>query len=109
MSQTSSPFIQKSEGLKSMSLVPGTPNPYVAAFTGNLLYCFAFSYVAGCIAGVGAGFRKEIIATLTTNSSRKTAYAPIGGAVGILTCWGRYVADDNESDLSIGRKRWRWN
>lgn len=74
-----------------MSLVPGIPNPYLAAFIGGLFYGLAFCtsaclpFVASYIAGIGAGFRKGIIVTLTYNSGRIIAYALIGSAVGILS------------------------
>jgi sulfite exporter TauE/SafE len=74
-----------------MSLVPGIPNPYLEAFTAGLLYGVAFCtaaclpYVASYIAGIGASFRKGIIVTLICNSGRITAYALIGGAIGILS------------------------
>jgi hypothetical protein len=47
-----------------MSLVPGVPNPYLAAFVGGLFYGLAFCtsaclpFIASYIAGIGAGFRR---------------------------------------------------
>jgi len=41
--------------------------------------------VAGYIAGVGAGFRRGVMITLTFSSGRLAAYALIGGAVGLLS------------------------
>ena len=73
-----------------MSLVPGIPNPYLAAFAMGLFYGLAFCtsaclpFVASYIAGIGASFRKGILANLTYNSGRIVAYALIGGAIGIL-------------------------
>ncbi len=71
-----------------MSLLPEVPNPYVAALTGGLLYGLVFCtsaclpFVAGYIAGIGAGFRKGITVTLIFNSGRIAAYALIGAAIG---------------------------
>jgi thiol:disulfide interchange protein DsbD len=74
-----------------MSLVPGIPNPYLDALIGGLFYgsvvCTAscLPYVASYIAGIGAGFRKGVLVTLTFSSGRIAAYALIGAAVGILS------------------------
>jgi sulfite exporter TauE/SafE len=90
MLQPSFPFIQKTAEDYKMSLVPGDPNPYIAAFAMGLFYGLAFCtsaclpFVASYIAGIGASFRKGILVTLTYNSGRITAYALIGGAIGIL-------------------------
>lgn len=73
-----------------MSLIPEIPNPYLEAFAVGLLYGLVFCtsaclpYVASYIAGIGAGFRKGVIVTLVYNSGRVTAYALIGGAIGIF-------------------------
>ncbi len=80
-----------------MSLVPGIPNPFLAAFASGLFYGLAFCtsaclpYVAGYIAGIGAGFRRGLLATLSYNSGRIIAYAMIGGAIGILSGSFRYL------------------
>ena len=74
-----------------MSLVPGVPNPYLAALVMGLTYGVAFCtsaclpYIAGYIAGVGGGFRRGVMLTLTYNSGRIVAYALIGGAIGVLS------------------------
>lgn len=74
-----------------MSLVPGIPNPYLGAFAGGLFYGTVFCtasclpYVASYIAGTGAGFRKGIVITMMYNSGRVTAYALIGGSIGLLS------------------------
>jgi len=74
-----------------MSLVPTTPNPFLEAFIVGVFYgsvvCVSscLPYVAGYIAGVGAGFRRGVMITLTFSSGRLAAYALIGGAVGLLS------------------------
>jgi thiol:disulfide interchange protein DsbD len=74
-----------------MSLVPGISSPHLGAFVGGLFYGSVFCtasclpYVASYIAGTGAGFRKGIIITTVYNLGRVTAYALIGGAVGLLS------------------------
>ena len=83
-----------------MSLVPGIPNPYLAAFAGGLFYGLAFCtsaclpYVASYIAGIGAGFRRGITVTLAYNSGRIIAYALIGGAIGILSGTFRFLFNE---------------
>lgn len=83
-----------------MSLVPGIPNPYLAAFVGGLFYGLAFCtsaclpFIASYIAGIGAGFRRGIIVTLTYNSGRIAAYAMIGGAIGILSAGFRFLVSE---------------
>jgi sulfite exporter TauE/SafE len=83
-----------------MSLVPGIPNPYLAAFAMGLFYGLAFCtsaclpFVASYIAGIGASFRKGILVTLTYNSGRITAYALIGGAIGILSGTFRFLVTE---------------
>jgi sulfite exporter TauE/SafE len=73
-----------------MSLIPEIPNPYLAAFAIGLLYGITFCtsaclpYVTSYIAGIGAGFRKGIIVTSIYNLGRVTAYAIIGGLIGVL-------------------------
>jgi len=74
-----------------MSFLPGIPNPYLAAFASGLFYGLAFCtsaclpFVASYIAGIGAGFRRGVIVTLTYNSGRIAAYALIGAAIGVLS------------------------
>jgi thiol:disulfide interchange protein DsbD len=88
-----------------MSLLPEIPNPYIGAFAVGLLYGAVFCtstclpYIASYIAGIGADFRKGIIATLIYNIGRVTAYALIGGLVGILSGVFRFVV--SESSFSI--------
>lgn len=87
-----------------MSLLPGIPNPYVEAISVGLLYGLVYCtptclpYIASYIAGVGAGFRKGLVVTLIFNLGRVTAYALIGGLVGILSGVFRFAV--NESSLS---------
>jgi thiol:disulfide interchange protein DsbD len=87
-----------------MSLLPGIPNPYVEAFAVGLLYGLVFCtssclpYIASYIAGIGADFRKGVIATLIYNMGRVTAYALIGGLIGLLSGVFRFMV--SESSLS---------
>ncbi|HLN44950.1 MAG TPA: sulfite exporter TauE/SafE family protein [Candidatus Sulfotelmatobacter sp.] len=84
-----------------MSLVPGISNPYLAAFAGGLFYGLVFCtsaclpYVASYVAGIGAGFRRGIVVTLTYNTGRIAAYAMIGGAIGILSGSFRFFVDQS--------------
>jgi len=88
-----------------MSLLPEISNPYVGAFAVGLLYGTAFCtstclpYIASYIAGVGANFRKGVIATLIYNMGRVIAYALIGGLVGIFSGVFRFVV--SESSFSV--------
>jgi thiol:disulfide interchange protein DsbD len=74
-----------------MSLIPEIPNPYLEALAVGLLYGLVFCtstclpYIASYIAGIGAGFRKGAMVTLIFNSGRVTAYALIGGLVGLFS------------------------
>jgi sulfite exporter TauE/SafE len=83
-----------------MSLLPSIPNSYVEAFTVGVLYGLAFCtsaclpYIASYIAGIGAGFRKGVLVTLIYNSGRVTAYALVGGLVGILSGVFRFLVDE---------------
>jgi cytochrome c-type biogenesis protein len=85
-----------------MSLIPEIPipNPYVYALAVGLLYGTVFCtstclpYIASYIAGIGAGFRKGVLATLIYNMGRVTAYALIGGLVGIVSGVFRFVVSD---------------
>ena len=87
-----------------MSLLPEIPNPYVGAFAIGVLYGTVFCtstclpYITSYIAGIGADFRKGIIATLIYNVGRVAAYALIGGLVGIFSGVFRIVV--NESSFS---------
>jgi len=82
--------LSKTQENPTMSLVPGIPNPYLAAFGTGLLYGLAFCtsaclpYIACYIAGVGAGFRRSILIALSYNSGRIAAYAIVGGVIGAL-------------------------
>ncbi len=73
-----------------MSLLPGIANPYIEALAGGLLWGSVFCtstclpYVASYIAGIGAGFRKGIVATVFFNTGRIVAYALIGAAIGVF-------------------------
>ena len=73
-----------------MSLLPEIANLYLQALTWGFLYGLVFCtsaclpYIAGYIAGIGAGFRKGVIVTLIFNSGRLTAYALIGAAIGLF-------------------------
>lgn len=83
------------------SLIPQFANPFVAAFAGGLLYGFAvctascLPYIAGYIAGVGAGFRKSVTITLIFNGGRIAAYALIGGVVGLFSGLFRLFVSGN--------------
>jgi sulfite exporter TauE/SafE len=73
-----------------MSLIPEIPNPYLASFAFGLMYGLIFCtsaclpYITSYIAGIGAGFRKGVIVTSIYNLGRVTAYALIGGVIGML-------------------------
>jgi cytochrome c-type biogenesis protein len=73
-----------------MSLLPEIANPYLAALAGGFLYGLIFCtstclpYVASYIAGINADFRRGVTVTLIFNSGRLTAYALIGGAMGMF-------------------------
>ncbi|MBN1245820.1 sulfite exporter TauE/SafE family protein [Candidatus Bathyarchaeota archaeon] len=88
-----------------MSLLPEISNPYVGAFAVGLLYGTVFCtstclpYIASYIAGIGADFRKGVIATLIYNMGRVIAYALIGGLVGIFSGVFRFVV--SESSFSV--------
>jgi thiol:disulfide interchange protein DsbD len=88
-----------------MSLIPEIPNPYVYALVVGLLYGTVFCtstclpYIASYIAGIGADFRKGVIATLIYNMGRVIAYALIGGLVGIFSGVFRFVV--SESSFSV--------
>jgi cytochrome c-type biogenesis protein len=87
-----------------MSLLPEISNPYIGAFAIGLLYGTVFCtstclpYIASYIAGIGADFRKGILATLVYNVGRVAAYALIGGLVGIFSGVSRLVV--NEASFS---------
>jgi cytochrome c-type biogenesis protein len=87
-----------------MSLLPGIPNPYLEALAVGLLYGTVFCtssclpYLASYIAGIGADFRKGVTTTIIYNLGRITAYALIGGLIGILSGVFQFVVD--ESTLS---------
>jgi len=83
-----------------MSLMPGIANPYLEAFAVGVLYGLAFCtsaclpYIASYIAGIGAGFRKGVLITLIYNSGRVTAYALVGGLIGVLSGAFRFLVDE---------------
>lgn len=87
-----------------MSLLPEIPNPYLEALAVGLLYGLVFCtstclpYIAGYIAGIGAGFRRGTMVTLIFNSGRLTAYALIGGLVGLFSAAFGFLV--NESALA---------
>lgn len=74
-----------------MSLLPELTSPYLTAFASGLLYglvactstCLPF--LASYIAGIGTGFRKSVIITLTFNIGRVVSYALIGTLLGIFS------------------------
>lgn len=74
-----------------MSLIPELSSPYLTAFGSGLLYglvaCTStcLPYLASYIAGIGTGFKKSIIVTLTFNIGRIIAYAIIGILIGIFS------------------------
>jgi cytochrome c-type biogenesis protein len=84
-----------------MSLAPEIPNPYVYALAVGLLYGTVFCtstclpYIASYIAGIGADFRKGVIATLIYNGGRVTAYALIGCLIGVLSGVFRFVLSES--------------
>jgi len=83
-----------------MSLMPEIPNPYLEAFAVGILYGLAFCtsaclpYIASYIAGIGADFRRGVLITLIYNSGRVTAYALVGGLIGILSGVFRFLVDE---------------
>jgi cytochrome c-type biogenesis protein len=103
-SQSNLCYLKNSESLGNVVL-PEIPNPYVYALAVGLLYGTVFCtstclpYIASYIAGIGADFRKGVIATLIYNMGRVTAYALIGCFVGIFTGVFRFVV--NESSFSV--------
>ncbi len=83
-----------------MSLMPEIPNPYLEAFAVGILYGLAFCtsaclpYIASYIASIGADFRKGVVVTLIYNSGRITAYALVGGLIGILSGAFKLLIDE---------------
>jgi sulfite exporter TauE/SafE len=83
-----------------MSLMPEIPNPYLEAFAVGILYGLAFCtsaclpYIASYIAGIGADFRKGVVVTLIYNSGRITAYALVGGLIGVLSGAFKLLVDE---------------
>jgi sulfite exporter TauE/SafE len=76
-----------------MSLIPQIPsisNPFVLAFTVGILFgltvCTSscLPYIAGYIAGTGAGFRKGTMITLFFSAGRLVAYTIVGAIVAVL-------------------------
>jgi len=80
--------------------MPDIPNPYLEAFAVGIFYGLAFCtatclpYIASYIAGIGADFRKGVIVTLIYNSGRITAYALVGGLIGILSGAFKLLIDE---------------
>jgi cytochrome c-type biogenesis protein len=75
-----------------MSLIPPEiANPYFAVFTLGIGYGLVFCtssclpYIASYIAGIGAGFKRGTLVTLTFNLGRVTAYAVIGGLAALFS------------------------
>jgi len=72
-----------------MSLMTEISNPYIASLALGLFSGLAFCtsaclpYITSYIAGVGAGFRKSVLITVTYNGGRVIAYALIGLALSI--------------------------
>ena len=83
-----------------MSLMPEIANPYLEAFAVGVLYGLVFCtsaclpYIASYIAGIGVGFRKGVLVTLIYNSGRVTAYALVGGLIGVLSGVFRLVINE---------------
>ena len=87
-----------------MSLIPEIPNianPYLLAFTVGTLFgltvCTSscLPYIAGYIAGIGAGFRKGTMVTLIFSAGRLAAYAIIGAVVAVLSgAFGFLLTED---------------
>jgi hypothetical protein len=83
-----------------MSLMPEIANPYFEAFAvgvlNGLVFCTStcLPYIASYIAGIGADFRKGVLITLIYNSGRITAYALVGGLIGILSGAFRLLIDE---------------
>ena len=61
------------------------------------MYCTStcLPYIASYIAGIGADFRKGVIVTLIYNMGRVTAYALIGGLIGIFSGVFRYMVSES--------------
>jgi sulfite exporter TauE/SafE len=82
-------------------------NPYLGSFAIGLFYglgvCTAscLPYVAGYIAGVGAGFRQGVKVTVIFNAGRVLAYAVIGALVGLLSGLVTLVAADAVSSFQV--------
>ncbi len=87
-----------------MSLLTEISNPYIQAFAVGILWGTVFCtssclpYIASYIAGICADFHKGVTITLVYNVGRVTAYALIGGLIGILSGVFRLVV--NESYLA---------
>ena len=83
-----------------MSLMPELANLHLEAFAVGVLYGLAFCtsaclpYIASYIAGIGAGFRKGVLITLIYNSGRISAYALVGGLIGVLSGAFRFLVDE---------------
>jgi len=88
-----------------MSLPFEISNTYIQALAIGVLYGLVFCtstclpYIASYIAGIGADFRKGVVATLIYNIGRLTAYALIGGLIVSLGAIFRFMVD--ESLISI--------
>lgn len=84
-----------------MSVLPDISNPYLQAFAVGILYGLVFCtssclpYLASYIAGIGADFRKGIIATIIYNTGRISAYSLIGGLIGIFSGVFRFVVTES--------------
>jgi thiol:disulfide interchange protein DsbD len=80
--------------------MPEIANPYFEAFAvgvlNGLVFCTStcLPYIASYIAGIGADFRKGVLVTLIYNSGRITAYALVGGLIGILSGAFRLLIDE---------------
>lgn len=83
-----------------MSVLPELSNPFLQAFASGLFYGVAvctsscLPYLASYIAGIGADFRKGVIATIIYSSGRVSAYAVIGCLVGLLSGVFRFVVNE---------------
>jgi sulfite exporter TauE/SafE len=90
-----------------MSVIPEISNPYLGSFTIGLIYglgvCTAscLPYIAGYVAGIGAGFKKGVRVTFFFNSGRILAYALIGVLIGLVSGLVTIVAPDALSPFQV--------
>ena len=77
--------LKRSRAYLKMTVLQQISNPYLALLILRLL-CTAtcHPYIISYSAGIGAGFRKEVIITHLHNSGRAVVYAFIGTILGLL-------------------------